>query len=177
MSSAPKSPSSGSTAPKTSKCGTPGAEVRGFSHFAARTAAIVGSSPAFLAAVVLIAVWVISGPYFHFSDSWQLVINTTTTIVTFLIVFLIQNTQNRDARALHLKLDEVIRALHPADNEMIDVERLSDKELERLAQHYEHIRQASEARKTSGRERHAQEKHPQKNQREEEKQGEQRKAG
>ncbi|HEX9285154.1 MAG TPA: low affinity iron permease family protein [Nitrospirales bacterium] len=126
-------------------------EHHGFHFFAARAAALLGSSPAFLAATVIVILWGATGPYFHFSDTWQLVINTGTTVVTFLMVFLIQNTQNRDARALHLKLDEVIRALHSAHNEMIDIERLSDQELEHLAGHYEHIRQASEARKSARR--------------------------
>jgi low affinity Fe/Cu permease len=80
------------------------------------------------------------GPYFHYSDTWQLVINTATTIVTFLMVFLIQNTQNRDARALHLKMDEVIRATKLAHNEMINIEKLSDEELEELAKKFETIR-------------------------------------
>jgi low affinity Fe/Cu permease len=102
--------------------------------------------------------WAAPGPHFHFSEVWQMVINTSTTIITFLMVFLIQNTQNRDARALHLKLDEVIRALHTAHNEMIDIERLSDQELEHLAKHYEKIRQVSEHRKSS---RHAEEPHGQ----------------
>jgi len=81
-----------------------------FHHFASRTAEIVGRSSAFIIAVVLLAVWASTGPLFHFSDTWQLIINTSTTIVTFLMVFLIQNTQNREAQAMHLKLDELIRA-------------------------------------------------------------------
>ena len=116
----------------------------------------MGSSPMFSAALALIVIWGVTGPYFHFSDTWQLVINTATTVITFLMVFLIQNTQNRDARALHLKMDEVIRALHTARNEMIDIERLSDQELEHLSEHYEHIRKASEARKSARREKHVQ---------------------
>ena len=124
-------------------------ERHGFSHFAARTSTIMGSSPAFLVATAIVVIWAVTGPYFHYSDSWQLVINTGTTVVTFLMVFLIQNTQNRDARALHLKLDEVIRALHSAHNEMIHIENLSDQELEHLTEHYEHIRKASEARKSA----------------------------
>jgi len=90
-------------------------------------------------AVVVILAWAISGPYFHYSDTWQLVINTGTTIVTFLIVFLIQNTQNRDARAIHLKLDEIIRAIGEAHNNMIDIENLSDEELHRLSHKFEII--------------------------------------
>src|SRR5438552_6204750 len=120
-----------------------------FRHFAQRISQLVGSSWAFILAVVIILVWAVTGPVFHFSDTWQLVINTGTTIVTFLIVFLIQNTQNRDARALHLKLDEVIRAIQGAHNEMIDIEKLSDAELEELAQRYQHVRDEWEARHKS----------------------------
>lgn len=92
--------------------------------------------------------WAVAGPYFHYSDTWQLVVNTATTVVTFLIVFLIQNTQNRDAKAIHLKLDEIIRSIHPAHNEMIDIEKLSDEELERLSAQYEQIRKECEARES-----------------------------
>jgi low affinity Fe/Cu permease len=84
-----------------------------FQAFAAKTAAVMGTRWAFLAALLIILVWAVTGPYFHYSDTWQLVINTATTVVTFLMVFLIQNTQNRDARAIHLKLDEN-RPFHPA---------------------------------------------------------------
>lgn len=90
----------------------------------------------FLAAVVILLLWAASGPLFHFSDTWQLIINTGTTIVTFLVVFLIQNTQNRDAKAIHLKLDELIRSHIPAHNDMIDIENLSDEELEALRSRY-----------------------------------------
>src|SRR5437016_5628181 len=103
-----------------------------FRQIAARVSATVGSPWAFLIALLVIMGWAISGPVFHFSDTWQLVINTGTTIVTFLVVFLIQNTQNRDARAIHLKLDELIRAIKGARNWLIDLEALSDEELERL---------------------------------------------
>ena len=109
----------------------------GFAHLAAKASGYVGSSWAFTAALLSIVIWGLSGPYFRYSDTWQLIINTTTTVITFLIVFLIQNTQNRDARALHLKLDEVIRAIHGAHNDMINIERLSDRELEHLAKRYE----------------------------------------
>jgi low affinity Fe/Cu permease len=90
----------------------------------------------FLAAVVALVVWAVCGPFFHSSDTWQLIINTGTTIITFLVVFLIQNTQNRDAKALHLKLDELIRSHVPAHNDMIDIEKLSDEELEELKERY-----------------------------------------
>lgn len=120
-------------------------EFRGwFGRVAAKSAASMGSAAAFVLALLTILVWAISGPYFHYSDSWQLVVNTATTIITFLMVFLIQNTQNRDARAIHLKLDEVIRAIRTAHNEMIDIEKLSDSELEELAKRYERLRSERE---------------------------------
>src|ERR671925_315059 len=90
-----------------------------------------GSEPVPLAAATIIVVWAATGPLFGFSDTWQLVINTGTTIVTFLMVFLIQNTQNRDAKAVHLKLDEIIRAIKGARNELLDLEKLSDEELKK----------------------------------------------
>src|SRR6266571_4194467 len=93
-----------------------------FRTFSQTTAAAVGSSWAFILAVAVIVVWGVTGPLFGFSDTWQLVINTGTTIVTFLMVFLIQNTQNRDALAIHLKLDELIRALEEADNDLMRAE-------------------------------------------------------
>src|SRR3954464_3986616 len=108
-----------------------------FGRMAAKTAGWVGSAWAFTLAILTIVLWALSGPHFHYSDTWQLVVNTATTVITFLVVFLIQNTQNRDARALHLKLDEVIRALNSARNEMINIETLSDTELEHLAKRYE----------------------------------------
>jgi low affinity Fe/Cu permease len=97
-------------------------------------------------AIGVILVWGLSGPIFHYSDTWQLVINTGTTIVTFLMVFLIQNTQNRDARAIHLKLNELIHAVDKAKNQMIDVENLSDLELEELTKTYEKIRASAQDR-------------------------------
>ncbi len=98
----------------------------GLRRFAHRTAEVVGRSYAFMLAVTIIAVWAGTGPLFHFSDTWQLVINTGTTIVTFLMVFLIQNTQNRDAHAIHLKLDELIRANVHARNSLLGLESMSD---------------------------------------------------
>lgn len=92
----------------------------------------LGSPVAFLLAVLLIVVWISSGPFFHFSDTWQLVINTTTTIVTFLMVFAIQNTQNRDSKAMQLKLNELIKASRGARTEFVDIEDLSDTELDVL---------------------------------------------
>jgi low affinity Fe/Cu permease len=109
-----------------------------FRRFAQRTSRAVGSSWAFVLALAVIVAWAVSGPIFHFSDTWQLVINTGTTIVTFLMVFLIQNTQNRDAQALHLKLDELIRAVEGARPEIfVDLEDKTDDELQRVKQEIE----------------------------------------
>src|ERR1700694_3319715 len=104
-----------------------------FREFAQAASQAVGSSWAFILAVLIILVWALTGPMFHYSDTWQLVINTGTTIITFLMVFLIQNTQNRDAKAIHLKLDELIRVSEARDLFM-NLEELSDKELENLAE-------------------------------------------
>jgi low affinity Fe/Cu permease len=98
-----------------------------FRIFARRSSMVLGSAWAFASAILTIVIWGLTGPTFHYSDTWQLIINTGTTIVTFLMVFLIQNTQNRDAKAVHLKLDEVIRALKGARNELIDLENLPTK--------------------------------------------------
>jgi low affinity Fe/Cu permease len=117
-----------------------------FGKFAARSSHYLGSRWAFVVAIGAIVVWGFTGPIFHYSDTWQLVINTGTTIVTFLMVFLIQNTQNRDARAIHLKLNELIHAIDKAKNQMIDVENLSDLELEELAKTYETIRANAQVR-------------------------------
>src|SRR4051812_12585440 len=112
-----------------------------FRKFAHCTSGAVGSPWAFAAAVVVVIAWAVTGPMFHFSDTWQLVINTGTTIVTFLMVFLIQNTQNRDARAMHLKLDELIRSIKGARNHLVDLEELSDEELDRLQKEFAHLRE------------------------------------
>jgi low affinity Fe/Cu permease len=109
-----------------------------FRKLAHQTSRAVGSSWSFVVALAIVVAWAVSGPLFHFSDTWQLVINTGTTIVTFLMVFLIQNTQNRDAQALHLKLDELIRAVQGARQEIfIDLEEKSDEELRRVKQEIE----------------------------------------
>jgi low affinity Fe/Cu permease len=118
-----------------------------FGKVAAKTSGWVGSPSTFIVAIALVIIWGISGPHYRYSDTWQLIINTGTTVVTFLIVFLIQNTQNRDARALHLKLDEVIRSIHSAHNNMIDIEKLSDGELAKLAKQYEQFREEWESRR------------------------------
>jgi low affinity Fe/Cu permease len=115
----------------------------GFSWFARGTARFAGSPATFLSAVLLIIVWAVTGPLFGFSDTWQLVINTGTTIITFLMVFLIQNTQNRDSMAVQLKLAELIMAMKGAENRLADAEELSDEELENL--HEEYRRRASSA--------------------------------
>ena len=120
----------------------------GFHSFASWASHIVGSKWAFTFATLLILVWGVSGPFFHYSDTWQLVVNTATTVVTFLIVFLIQNSQNRDARAIHLKLDEIIHALRTARNEMINIEKLSDADLDVLTQNFDRIRAECELRKS-----------------------------
>jgi low affinity Fe/Cu permease len=116
-------------------------EFRRFSH---RTAIAVGSSAAFACALATVAIWAIVGPIFHYSDTWQLTINTGTTIITFLMVFVIQNTQNRDAQVMQLKLDELIRAVEQARNELVDLEDLSDEELHRLQLQFEGLRKAAE---------------------------------
>jgi len=115
-----------------------------FRVFARKASAILGSAWAFVAAVLIIVIWGVTGPTFHFSDTWQLIINTGTTIVTFLMVFLIQNTQNRDAKAVHLKLDEIIRALKGARNELVDLEQLSDEDLKEIEKQFQRIRQKAE---------------------------------
>ena len=124
----------------------PSATNDAFGQFSAKASAWVGSKWAFLAAVLVIAGWAATGPLFHYSDTWQLVINTGTTIVTFIMVFLIQNTQNRDARAINLKLDELIHSIDKAEDEMMDIESLSDEELNELHRRYEAIRAECMAR-------------------------------
>ena len=103
----------------------------------------LGSPPAFLTAVAVVVIWALTGPLFQFSETWQLVINTGTTIVTFLMVFLIQNTQNRDAKAIHLKLDELIRSVKGARNQLIDLEELSEEELDDLQRQFVKLRRRS----------------------------------
>jgi low affinity Fe/Cu permease len=110
-----------------------------FSRFAARAARAVGHPLSFATACAAIVAWGVAGPLFHFSDTWQLAINTATTVVTFLMVFLVQNTQNRDGAAVQLKLDEVIRAIHGAHNALIDLEELTDEELVELRRRYQNL--------------------------------------
>jgi low affinity Fe/Cu permease len=110
-----------------------------FRRFASTISARAGSSWAFIGALLILLIWAISGPVFHYSDTWQLSINTGTTIVTFLMVFLIQNTQNREAKAINLKLDEVIRALHEARNDMINLENASDEQLDEVEHEFHEL--------------------------------------
>jgi low affinity Fe/Cu permease len=115
-----------------------------FRIFARSSSRVLGSAWAFAGAIVILIVWGLTGPMFHYSDTWQLIINTGTTIVTFLMVFLIQNTQNRDAKAIQLKLDELIRALKGARNQLIDLESLSDEDLTRLEKQFQRVRKQAE---------------------------------
>ncbi len=108
-------------------------------RFSRRATEATGTSSAFLLALLVIVTWIISGPLFHFSDTWQLVINTGTTIVTFLMVFLIQRSQNKDALAIHLKLNEIVAALEGASNRLIDVEDLTEAEIKTLHKHYQSL--------------------------------------
>ena len=122
-----------------------------FRVFAHNSSTILGSAWAFTIAVLVIIIWGVTGPAFHFSNTWQLIINTGTTIVTFLMVFLIQNTQNRDTKAVHLKLDEIIRAIKGARNEMVDLEELSDDELKKLEEQFQQLRKKAEHNGTQSR--------------------------
>ena len=119
-----------------------------FRKFAQRTSEAAGSSTAFIVAVGAVVVWAATGPLFDFSDSWQLVINTGTTIATFLTVFLIQNTQNRDAKAIHLKLDELIRGVKGARTSLVNLESLSDEELCKLQEEFQRIKERIGDRET-----------------------------
>ena len=111
-----------------------------FRQLARRISYAIGSPVSFGIAMIACLVWAATGPYFHYSDTWQLIINTTTTVITFLVVFLIQNTQNHDNRALHLKLDELLRAVKSARNSMVDLEELTDEELARLEGEFRKLR-------------------------------------
>lgn len=111
---------------------------------ARKISSVLGSAWAFMGAVMIIVVWGLTGHIFHYSDTWQLIINTGTTIVTFLMVFLIQNTQNRDSKAAQLKLDELIRAVSGARNRLMDLETLSDDDLDKLQKQFERLRKRSE---------------------------------
>jgi len=117
-----------------------------FTRFAKASSRLAGRPAAFLLAALLILIWGLSGPLFGFSDTWQLVVNTSTTIITFLMVFLIQNTQNRDSEAIQVKLDELIRAMKGAQNSMLDLEDLEEDELDEIRARYEML--AQQARQT-----------------------------
>jgi low affinity Fe/Cu permease len=119
-----------------------------FRGFASRSAQAVGSPAVFLLAVALVAAWAVSGFFLRFSDAWQLVINTATNLITFFMVFLIQYSQNRDTKAIHLKLDELLRAVEAARTHLVGLENLSDEDLERLDHQFGRIRERA-IRKTS----------------------------
>jgi len=121
-----------------------------FAKLALAASEAVGTPRAFLIAVFVVLAWALSGPLFHFSDTWQLVINTGTTVVTFLMVFLIQATQNRETRALHLKLDELIRSQRRARNIFADLEHATDEELAELESEFRKVRARAEARQHAG---------------------------
>ena len=108
-------------------------------RFSRKVTEATGTSSAFIVALLIIIIWILTGPLFHFSDTWQLVINTGTTIVTFLMVFLIQRSQNKDALAIHLKLNEIVAALEGASNRLIDVEDLTEAEIKTLHSHYQKL--------------------------------------
>ena len=115
-----------------------------FTRFAQATASFTGRAACFASAAGIIVFWAVSGPLFHFSDTWQLVINTGTTIVTFLMVFLIQNTQNRDSEALQIKLDDIIRSLEKTNKSLLDLEELDEHQLDRIRERY--LKLAEQAR-------------------------------
>ena len=120
-----------------------------FDRFSTIVTKVTGRPAAFLTAFTIVIVWAVSGPLFGFSDTWQLVINTGTTIITFLMVFLIQNTQNRDTEAMQIKLDELLRSHRPADNALLDLEELEEEELDELRKSYEALARRSRDRRKS----------------------------
>jgi low affinity Fe/Cu permease len=115
-----------------------------FRKLAVKVSNMVGTSWAFFGAIIIIAIWGLTGPVFGFSDTWQLVINTSTTIITFLMVFLIQNTQNRDSKAVHIKLDELLKGVKGARTSMVNVEELPDEEIEKLHQQFQELHEKYE---------------------------------
>lgn len=117
-----------------------------FRRFAQRSADLMGSPWIFIAALAVVILWAVTGPLFDFSNTWQLAINTGTTIITFLMVFVIQNTQNRDAHAMHLKLDELLRAVKEARNELIDLEHCTDEQLSHYEEEFKRLREGRERR-------------------------------
>ena len=127
-------------------------QSKGFTRLAKAAARFTGRPLCFMLAVLLVLVWIVTGPLFAFSNTWQLVINTGTTIITFLMVFLIQNTQNRDTEAMQIKLDELIRATQGANNRLLDLEELEDRELEAFRDSYESLAQQARDCVTGGEE-------------------------
>ena len=121
-----------------------------FSDAARRASCVLGTPVAFALACATILVWGVTGPLFGYSDTWQLIINTGTTIVTFLMVFLVQNTQNRDARALHLKLDELLRSMKDARNRLINLENCTDEEIDQIERQFKALRRREERNKANG---------------------------
>ena len=121
-----------------------------FSFIARRIAMLAGRPTTFLIAVTAVVLWALSGPIFGFSDTWQLIINTTTTIITFLMVFIIQNTQNRDTEAIQIKLDELIRATQGAHNALLDLEEIEDEQLDRYKKSYEKLAAAARRKLDQG---------------------------
>jgi low affinity Fe/Cu permease len=121
-----------------------------FSDAARRASCVLGTPASFALACATVIVWAASGPIFGYSDTWQLVINTGTTIVTFLMVFLVQNTQNRDARALHLKLDELLRSIKDARNRLINLENCTDEEIDQIERQFKALRRREERNKVNG---------------------------
>ncbi len=117
----------------------------GFRRFSQWASHILGTSWAFAVALGIVVVWVLTGPIFNYSDTWQLAINTGTTVVTFLMVFIIQNTQNRDSRALHIKLDELLRAVKEARTELVDLEEDSDEQVEELQEEFRKLHKSAAA--------------------------------
>lgn len=112
-----------------------------FRKIAHRASQLVGSPVAFTLALTVVTLWAVTGSYFHYSDTWQLVINTGTSVLTFLIIFLVQNTQNRDAKAMHLKIDELIRSGKASRNQFLDLEDFSDAEMDRIHEQFQRIRE------------------------------------
>ena len=123
---------------------------RAFTQFANMVSRITGRAWTFMVCILFVLAWALTGPLFGFSDTWQLVINTSTTIITFLMVFLIQNTQNRDSATMHLKLDELIRAVEGAHNALLDLEELTEDDLNQLRQRYERLAQRAREQRRTG---------------------------
>jgi len=151
MSDAVQSPSpQAQTHPANPGRGTPekaAGAAAAFSRFCTWSAQWMGSPQLFAVSLLLIVVWGATGPLYHYSDTWQLIINTATNLITFVMVFLIQNTQNRDSKAINLKLNEIIHSMQHAHNELIDIERLSDEELRHFDDYYQRIREEAERRR------------------------------